>query len=135
VTGCRRNIKRPLTLREEHRLRLFKNRVLRRTYGPKRKKAWECQRTMHNEELHNMYASSNIIRVIRSRRLKWTGNVTRMGEMRNSYKILVGKLEGKRPLERLRRRWGDNIRMDLRECWELWTGFLWLRIGTSGGLL
>jgi len=72
-------------------------------------------RRLHNEKLHNLCASSNIIRVIRSRRMRWAGHVARVGETRNSYDILDGKREGKRPLGRTRHRWEDNIGMDLRE--------------------
>jgi hypothetical protein len=72
-------------------------------------------RTLHNEELHNFYASPYIIRVIKSRYLCLTGHIVRMGEMRNVYKFLIGKLKGKRPLGIYRRRWEDNIRMNLRE--------------------
>jgi hypothetical protein len=70
---------------------------------------------LHNEELHNLYSSPNIIRMIKSRRMRWAGHVARMGEKRNAYRILVGKLEGKRPLGRPRRRWVYNIEIDLRE--------------------
>jgi hypothetical protein len=70
---------------------------------------------LHNEELHNLNASPNIIRVIKLRRMRWVGHVAHMGEMRNMYRILVIKHEGKKPLRKLRRRWEDNIRMDLRE--------------------
>jgi hypothetical protein len=72
-------------------------------------------RRLHNEELHNLYSSPNIIRMIKSRRMRWAGHVTPMGETRNAYRILVGKPEGKRPLGRPRRRWVDNIKIDLRE--------------------
>jgi hypothetical protein len=75
-------------------------------------------RRLHNEELHNLYASPNIIRVIKSKRMRCEGHVARMREMRNAYKILVGKREGKRPLGRPRRKWGDNIRMDVRDIGE-----------------
>jgi hypothetical protein len=106
--SCTKDLTWSLTLREEHSLRVFENRVLKIIFGPKWEKAgW---RRLHNEELHNLYASLNIIRVIRSRRMRWAGKVPRMGEMRNTYKILVGKPEGKRPLGRPRRRWEDNIR-------------------------
>jgi hypothetical protein len=95
-------------------------------------------RKLHNEELHNLYSSPSIIRIIKSRRMRWTGHVARMGEKRNVYRILVGKPEGKRQLGRPRRRWVDNIKMDLREIgWDgvEWIGLIGLRIGTSGGLL
>jgi hypothetical protein len=72
-------------------------------------------RKLHNEELHNLYSSPSIIRKIKSRRMRWPGHVARMGEKRNAYRLLVGMQEGKRPLGRLRRRWVDNIKMDLRE--------------------
>jgi hypothetical protein len=72
-------------------------------------------RKLHNEELHNLYSSPNINRMIKSRRVRWAGHVARMGDTRNAYRIMVGKPEGKRPLGRRRRRWVDNIKMDLRE--------------------
>jgi hypothetical protein len=102
-----------LTLGEEHRLRVFENRVLR-IFGPKRVEdgSW---RKLHNDELHSLYSSPNIVRVIKSRRLSWTGNVARMVEGRGVYRVLVGKSEGKRPLGRHRRRWEDNIKLALRE--------------------
>jgi hypothetical protein len=99
-----------LTLREEHRLRVFENRVLRRIFGPTGE--W---RKLHNEELRDLYSSSSIIRIIKSRKIRWAGHVARMGEKRNAYRLLVGKPEGKRPLGRPRCRWLDNIRMDLGE--------------------
>jgi hypothetical protein len=101
-------------LREEHRLRVFENRMLRRIFGPKRKEdgSW---RKLHNDELHSLYSSPNIVRVIKSRRLRWAGHVARMGEGRGVYSVLVGKPEGKRPLRRPRRSWKDNIKMDFRE--------------------
>jgi hypothetical protein len=103
-----------LTSREEHRLKVFENRVWRRIFGPKRVEegSW---RKLHNDELHSLYSSPNIVRVIISRRLRWTGHVARMGEDRGVYKTLVERPEGKRPLERPVRRWEDNIKMDLRE--------------------
>jgi hypothetical protein len=89
-----------------------------------------------NKELYALYSSPNIIRVIKSRRLRWAGHVARMGEKRGAYRASVGKPEGRRPLGRPRRRWEDNIKMDLREVeWGAWTGLIWLRIGTGGGLL
>jgi hypothetical protein len=102
-------------LREEQRLRVFENRVLRRIFGPKRDEATVDWRRLHNEELNDLYSSPNIIRVIKSRRLRWTGHVARMGENRGAYRILVGRPEGRRPLGRTRRRWEDNIKMDLQE--------------------
>ena len=109
-----------LTLREERRLRVFENRVLR-IFGPKRDEVTGEWRKLHNEELNNLYSSSNIVRVIKSRRIRWAGHVARVGEGRGVYRVLVGKPEGRRPLGRPRHRWEDNIRMDLREV-GLWTG-------------
>jgi hypothetical protein len=73
------------------------------------------RRKWHNDELHSLYSSPNIVRVIKSRRMRWAGHVALMGEGRGVYRVLVGKPEGKRPLGRPRRRWEDNINMDLRE--------------------
>jgi hypothetical protein len=89
-----------LTLKEEHRLRMFENRVLRRIYDPKRDEVTRDWRKLHNEELHTFYSSSNTIRMIKLRGMKRAGHVARMGETRNIYRILVGKPEGKRPLGR-----------------------------------
>jgi hypothetical protein len=94
---------------------VFENRVLRRIFGPKRDGVTGEWRKLHNEELHDLYISPSIIRIIRSRRMRWSGHVARMGEKRNAYRLLVGKPEGKRPLGRPQRRWVDNIRMDLGE--------------------
>jgi hypothetical protein len=101
--------------REEHRLRVFENRVLRRILGPKRDEVTGERRKLNNEELRDLYSSPSIIRIIKSRRMRWEGHVARMGEKRNANSLLVGKPEGKRPLGRPRRRWVDNIRMDLEE--------------------
>jgi hypothetical protein len=94
--------------------RVFENRVLRRIFGPKREedRSW---RKLHNDELHSLYSSPNIVRMIKSRRMRWAGHVARMGEGRGVYRVLVGKPEVKRLLGRPRRRWEDNIKMDLRE--------------------
>jgi hypothetical protein len=89
--------------------------VLRRIFGPKKGGVTEGWRKLHNEELHNLYSSPSIIRIIKSRRLRWAGHMARMGEKRNVYRLLVGKPEGKRPLGRPRRRWIDNIKKDLLE--------------------
>ncbi|KAJ4449015.1 hypothetical protein ANN_00409 [Periplaneta americana] len=104
-----------LTLREEHRLRVFKNKVLRKIFVVKRDEVIEEWRKLHNTGLQVLYSSPDIIRNIKSRRLRWAGHVARMGESRNAYRVLVGRPEGKRPLGRPRRRWEDNIKMDLRE--------------------
>jgi hypothetical protein len=104
-----------LSLKEEHRLRVFENRVLRRILGPKRDEVTGEWRKLHNKELRDLYSSPSIIRIIKSRRLKWTGHLARMGEKRNAYRLLVGKPEGKKPLGRPRRRWVYNITMDLGE--------------------
>jgi hypothetical protein len=104
-----------LTLREEHRLRVFENRVLRRIFGPKRDGVTGEWRRLHNEELNELYSPPIIIRVIKSRRMRWAGHVARMGEGRGAYRILVGRPEGRRPLGRPRCRWEDNIKMDLQE--------------------
>jgi hypothetical protein len=104
-----------ITLGEEHRLRVFENRVLRRIFGPKRDEVTGEWRKLHNEELHNLYSSPDSIRQVKPRRMRWVGHVARMGEERQVYKVLVRKPEGKSPLERPRRRWEDGIRMDLRE--------------------
>jgi hypothetical protein len=90
----------------------FENRVLRRIFGPKREEE-ESWRKLHNYELHSPYSSPNIVRVIKSRRMRWAVHVTRMGEGRGVYRVLVGRPEGKRPLGRPRCRWEDNIKMDL----------------------
>jgi hypothetical protein len=88
--------------------------VLRKIFGPKREEdgSW---RKLHNDELHSLYSSPNIVRVIKSRRMRWAGHVARMGEGRGVYRVLVGRPEGERPLGRPRRRWEDNINMDVRE--------------------
>jgi hypothetical protein len=102
-------------VKEEHRLRVFENRVLRRIFGPKRDEMTGGWRKLHNEELHGLYSSSSIVRVIKGRRMRWAGHVASMGEVRGAYTILVGRPEGRRPLGRPRHRWEDNIKMDLRE--------------------
>ena len=104
-----------LTLREEHRLRVFENRVLRRIFGPKRDGVTGEWRKLHNEELNDLYSSPNIVRVIKSRRIRWAWHVASTEEGRGVHKVLLGKTEGKRPLGRPRRRWKDNIKMDLQE--------------------
>jgi hypothetical protein len=102
-----------LTLREEHRPRVFKNNLLRRIFGLKRDEVTGGWIKLHNEGLHGLYSSPSIIRIIKSRRMRWAEHVARMGEKRNACRLLVGKPEGKRPLGRPRRRWVDNIKIYL----------------------
>jgi hypothetical protein len=104
-----------LTLREERRLRVFENRVLRRVFGPKRDDVTKEWRKLHNEDLNDLYSLPNIVRVVKLRRIRWAGHVARMGKDRGAYRVLVGKPEGKSPLGRPRRRWEDNIKIDLQE--------------------
>jgi hypothetical protein len=125
-----------LTLREERRLRVFNNRVLRRVFGPKRDEVTGEWRKLHKEELNDLYSLPNIVRVVKSRRMRWTGHVVRMGEDRGVHRVLEGKPEGKRPFGRPRRRWEDNINIDLQEVGGVvGTEWSWLRIGTGGGHL
>jgi hypothetical protein len=101
---------------------VFENRLLGRIFGPKRDKVSRHLRKLY-EELHNLFSSPSIIRMTKTRTMRWAWHVARMGEKRNACRILVGKPEGKKPLGRPRHRWVDNIKM------------VWLRIETSGGLL
>jgi len=102
-------------LREEWKLRVFENMVSRRIFGPMRDEVTGEWRRLHNEELNDLYTSPNTVRVIKLRRMRWTGHVARMGEERRVYRVLLGKPEGRRPLGRPRRRWVNNIRTDLQE--------------------
>jgi hypothetical protein len=113
-----------LTIKEEHRLSLFENGVLRRIFGPKRDEVKGEWRKLHNEELRDLYSSPSIIGIIKSKRMRWAGNIARMGEKMNAYRLLVGQPGEKRPLGRLRRRWVDNIMMDLGELG--WSGVDWI---------
>jgi hypothetical protein len=115
---------------------VFENRALRGIFGPKRDEATGEWRTLHNEELNDLYSSPNIIRVIKFRRMRWAGHVAHTGAKRGAYRVLVGRPESRQPLGKPRRRWEDNIKMDLQEVgWGTWTGLSWLRIGTGSGLL
>ena len=102
-----------LALREESRLRVFENRILRRIFGSKRDENGEWRR-LHNEELHNLYRSPNIVSVIKSRRLRWAGHVARMEGGRSAFKILTGGPTGSKPLGRPRRRWGAMLEWTLK---------------------
>ena len=104
-----------LRLREEHRLRMFEKRVLRRIFGPKREEVTREWRKLHNEEPNDLYFSPSIFRVIKSKGIWWAGHVARIGDSRSVYRVSVGKPEGKRPLGKHRRRWKDNIKMDLQK--------------------
>jgi hypothetical protein len=100
-------------LREEHGLRVFEN-SFKEIFGRRREEdgSW---RKLHNDEIHSLYSSPNVVTVIKSRKMRWAGHVARMGEGKGVYRVLVGRPEGKRPLEIHRRRWEYNIKMDLRE--------------------
>jgi len=102
-------------LREERKLRVFQNRVLRRIFGPRMDEVTREWRKLHKEELKDLYSSPNIVRVIKSRRMRWAGHMVRMSYDRGVYRVLVGIPEGRRPIGRPKRRWVDNIRMDLQE--------------------
>ena len=95
-------------------MRVFENRMLRRIFRPRRDEVTGEWRKLHNEELTDLYTSHNVVLVMKLRRIKWAGHVARMGDRRDVYRILVGKAEGKRPLGRPRRRWENNIKMDLQ---------------------
>jgi hypothetical protein len=110
-------------------MRVFENRVLWKIFGPKRDEATEEWRNLHNGELHNLYPSPDIIRQIKSRRMRWAGLVALTGEGRNLHKVLVGKPEGKGPLERPRRRWENGIKMDFREIG--WGGMEWIHLAQN----
>jgi hypothetical protein len=103
-----------LTLREEHRLRVFENSVLRRIFGPKREEdgSW---RKLHNDEHHGLYSSLNIVRMIKSRRMRWMGVLACIGDGRGVYRTLIGRPEGNRPLGRPRRGWEDKIKVEFRK--------------------
>ena len=118
-------VKNSLTLREERRLRVFEKRVLRRIFWPKRDEVTEEWRKLHIEELNDLYFSPNIFLVIKSRRMRWAGHVE---HMRGGERLLVWKPEGKRPLGRPRRRWKDNIMIDLL-TWSGRGGMDWTDLG------
>jgi hypothetical protein len=113
-----------LTLREVHKLRVFENSVLRGIFGSKRDEVTGSWRKLHIEGLHNLYSSPSIIRMNKSMRMRWAGNVARMETKRTAYRILAGKPEGKRQLGKLRCMSVDNIKLDLREIG--WNGMDWI---------
>jgi hypothetical protein len=123
-------------MREDRRLTVFENMVLRRIFGPRRDEVTGEWRRLHNEELNDLYLSFNIMRVIKSRRMRWAGHVAHMGEERGVYRVLLGKMEKRRPLGIPRCRWGEKTRKDLQR-WDvsIWTGLGWPRIETGGGHL
>jgi hypothetical protein len=113
-------------LREECRLRVFQNMALRRIFRPKRDKATGNWRRLHNKELYTLYSLPNVIWVIKSRRLRWAGHVAPMAKRKGAHTVLMGKPEGRRPLERPKHRWEYNIKTDLQEVglrvmdWMIW---------------
>jgi len=121
-------------LREERRLRVFENRVLRGIFGPKRNEVTGEWRKLHNEELNDLYCSPNIVRVIKWR-MRWAGQIARMGEGKDVHRVFVEKPEVKRQLGRPRRRWEDNIKMYFQEMGFGHRLLIWLRIETGGGHL
>jgi hypothetical protein len=100
--------------------------MLKRIFGPKRDEVTGQRSKLHNGELHNLYSSPDIIRQIKSRRMRWAEHVAHMGEGRNMYRVLMGKLKGKRPRERPRRRWKNGLKMDLREIG--WGDVEWIHL-------
>jgi hypothetical protein len=114
-----------LTLREECRLRVFENKVLRSMFGPKKDKVTGERRKLHSEELNDLYSSPTIVRVIKLRRMRWVGNVAHIGEGRGMYRVLVGKPEGKRLLGDL----GIDGRIVIRRIFRKWDLGVWTRLG------
>jgi len=108
---------------------MFEKRVLRRIFGPNRSELTGDCRKLHNEELNDLHCSADIIRVIKSRRMRWAGHVARTGERKSAYRVWMGKPEGNSPFGRPRRGWKDNIKK-----WNgwTWTGLNWLRMVTAG---
>jgi hypothetical protein len=114
---------------------VFENRVLRGIFGPKRDEVTGDWRKLHNEELHDLYSSPSIIKIMKARRMRWAGHIARTGEKRNAYRLFVRKPEGKTQLGQPRCRWVNNIRIDLLEFGVIWTELVWLRIRTGGEVL
>jgi hypothetical protein len=126
----------PLTLREERRLKVSDNRVQRRIFGRRRNEVTGEWRKLYNGEINDLYSTPNIVRVIKSRKMRLAGHVVRMGNRRGVFSILAGKPEAKRPLERPGRRLEDNFKWIFRK-WDVgaWTGSTLLKIGISGSHL
>jgi hypothetical protein len=122
-------------LGEERRLRVFENRALRRIFGPKRDEVTGKWRNLHNDELNDLYSSPTIVRVIKSRRMRWTGHVARMGAGKRRVQGFGGQTGGKELLGKPRRRWEDNIKADVQKWDVVWTRLSWLRIKIGGGHL
>jgi hypothetical protein len=121
-----------------HRLRVFENRVLWRIFGPKRDEVTGELRRLHSEKLYALYSSPNVFRVSKPRRMRWAEHVARMEAKRGAYRVVVGKPEGRSSLGKPRRRWQNNNIMDIQKVRGgsgVWTGWIWLTIGTGGGLL
>jgi hypothetical protein len=124
------------SLREEHRLRPFQNKMLRKIFGPKRDEVTGEWSRLHNKELYAVYASPNVFRMIKSRRLRWAGHVARMGKRRDAYRVLVEKADLRRRLGRPRSGWGIILKWIFEKwVWRAWTGSIWIRIGTGCELL
>jgi hypothetical protein len=122
-----------LTLTEEHRLRMFENRVLKKIFGPNREEVTGEWGKLHNEELCHLYSSPNMMLVSNSRRMRWTGHMARMGERRGAYRVLMGRPVGRRPLERPRNRGEAILKWIFKKQNErTWTRSNWFRIGTRG---
>jgi hypothetical protein len=124
-----------LTLRKGHRPRVFENRALKSIFASKRDEVTGGWRKLYNEELNNLYSSPSIIRIIKSKMVRWAGHVARMGKKCTVYRILVGKPEGNRPVVRPRYKWVDNIKIELSEIG--WGGMEWIDVAEdrdSGGL-
>ena len=119
------------SLREERRLIVFANSVLRRIFGTKKDEVTGEKRKLHNEELNDLYSSPNIVRGLKSR-MRWAGHVAQMEESTGVYRVLVEKSDGKRPLVRRSRRWKDTIKIDLQEVVTAWTGSMWLSTVKGG---
>jgi len=105
-------------------LTVFENRVLRKIFKPKRDVVTRKWSRLHKEEPHDLYTSTNVIRVIKSRRMRWAGHVARTGERRGAHSVVERKPEGKKPIVKTRHRWEDNIKLNLKSVRRAWNGFI-----------